>query len=187
MKQSILVAAITLASAGFGGRSRDRAGADLHQGRRADPLQELHELPSAGRDRADVAADLTRTRVRGRSRSRTQVAQGHDAAVARRSRVRRVPQRSPPERRRQGHARSRGSTPARPEGNPDGSARAADLRRAAGRSASPTPCSDAGGLSDSGDGHDRVSVLRSADEPHRRQAGSRRWKCGPAIAPSCTT
>ena len=34
-----------------------------------------------------------------------------------------------------------GRTPGRPEGDPDGSAGAADVRRAAGRSASPTPCS----------------------------------------------
>ena len=61
--------------------------ADLQQRRRSDPLQELHELSPARRDRADVAAD-----VQGRAAldqvDRFSGLEGGDAAVARRSGVR---------------------------------------------------------------------------------------------------
>ena len=54
-----------VASAQLGAQAPDRADddgvaerTDLLQGRRADLLQELHELPPPGRDRPDVAADV---------------------------------------------------------------------------------------------------------------------------------
>ena len=93
-----------------------RRGADLQQGGRADPLQELHQLPSAGRDRTDVAAHLQGRASVGEV-DRRAGRQRHDAAVACRSGARRVPQRSPAERQGQGDAVAWANGGA-PEGNP---------------------------------------------------------------------
>ena len=50
--------------------------ADVQQGRRSHPVQELHELPSAGRNRPDAAGDLSRTRAPGRKSIATRVTNG---------------------------------------------------------------------------------------------------------------
>ena len=75
--------AVTQVSGPGGQPGSRRAPGDLHQGRRADPAAVLSELPSSGRDRADVAADL-----RGRAAvGALDQAEGHrarDAAVAHR-------------------------------------------------------------------------------------------------------
>ena len=58
--------------------------ADLQQGRRADPLQTLRQLPSAGRNRADVAADATRQARPYAKAIANAIDEPHHAAMARR-------------------------------------------------------------------------------------------------------
>src|SRR5947207_5552552 len=64
-------------------RRRPRADerADVQQGRRANPVQELHVVSSAGRDRADVAPHVPGRAAMGQVDSRRGVDR-HDAAVA---------------------------------------------------------------------------------------------------------
>ena len=113
---------------------------DVQQGRRADSLQALHDLPSARRDRADVAADLRGGAALGPRHSR-QRRQRHDAALARGSGARQVAQRPPADRRRRRTSSRAGSTAGAPRGQPEGPAASARLRARAGPSASPTPSS----------------------------------------------
>ncbi len=94
----------------------------------------------------------------------------HDAAVARRSVDRRVPERSPAERRRKRHDPAVGGR-RRAGRQPEGSARTAAIRRGLDDRRARRRPADARGLPDSGQRHDRVSVLRGADQLHRRQVG----------------
>ena len=109
----------------------------------------------------------------------TQVGEGHDAAVARRSRARRVPQRPPPERRPTRRPSSQWASGGAPEGNP------ADLPAAPNYADGWTigqpdaVFSDAGGLSDSGRAA-RSSTSTSRSRPTSpKTSGFRRWKCAP--------
>ena len=73
------------------------ANPDVHQGRRADPLQELLAVPPAQRSGADAADDLRPGAAVG-ALDQVEGAQERDAAVGRRPVDARVQQRSPDER-----------------------------------------------------------------------------------------
>ena len=97
-----------------------QACADIHQGRRADPLQELRQLSSSWRSRADVAAHL-RAGATVREGDRKRRDESHDAAVACGRAGRHVSQRAHPvgcgtaDTERVGRGRR---TPGRCEGSP---------------------------------------------------------------------
>ena len=163
-------------------------GADVHQGRRADPLQELHELSSARRDRADVAAHLQgRASVgevdRARRSAKGTMPPWHaDPAHGEFLNDRRLSAAEKDD------ASSQWANAGAPEGDPDGPARRRRNTPTAGRSASPTPCST---MQEDypipAERHDRVSVLRGPDQLHRRQVDPGDRSAAGQSAPSSTT
>ena len=155
-----------------GGTGRETGGgAHVQQGRRADLLQELHELPSAGRDRADVAARRTRTRAPGRSRSARASPPGTmppwhaDPAYGHFLNDRRL---SDADRATLVAVGRRG----RARGQPRRSAGAADLRERLDHRHARRGLHHERGLSDSGRRRNPVSVPRDRDQAHRRQVGA---------------
>ena len=91
-----LVAVVLMWSAGPPRPSRGRDRPDLHQGHRADPLQELRRVPPRDRHGADGAHDLrgcAPVGARGQAEGRLE----GDAAVGRRPDRRQVRQRHQPE------------------------------------------------------------------------------------------
>ena len=72
-----------------------RRGADVHQGRRADPLQQLRRVPSPGA-MAPMSL-MTYDDARPWARDQAEGGQARDAAVGRRSDDRQVRERSQPE------------------------------------------------------------------------------------------
>ena len=94
-----------------------QANPDVHQGRRAHPLQELHVLPSARRNRADVAPDLRRRAAAREGHPRRGRRRPH-AAVARGGAEGHVPERTQADRRREEDAARAGRRPARRRATP---------------------------------------------------------------------
>ena len=175
----------SLALAAGGGGQTAPAGSDLHERRRPDPVQELHVLPSAGRNRTDVASDLRR---------RPAVCQGHPrrgqrgthATVARGGAERDVPQRTRADRRGKEGAPRVGEH-GRTEGRPEGFAADARLSRGLGHRHAGSRVRDAGGVHGPGRRRDRVRGTSTSRPTSPNRSGSRRSSCGRATAKSCTT
>ena len=155
------------------------------QGRGADALQALHDLSPAGRDRADVAADLPRGAALGPRHSR-QRRQRHDAAVARRSGARQVGQRPPPDRREKDTI-VRWVDRRCAAGRREGPAAGARLRAGLDHRPARRRRHDGQGVHGSGAGRDSLSVLRGADQLHRGQVDPGARGSAAATARSCTT
>jgi len=147
--------------------SHRRERADVQQGRRADHVQQVRELPSPRRGRTNVAALLRRCAPVGR-RHPSEGQHARHAAVARRSRARHVPQRSAAERPRDRHPGPLGRR-WRARRRPRGAAAAAEVPRGMADRCAGCRVRDDTGLRDTGVGRDRLSVLRGSDQFQRRQ------------------
>ena len=133
----------------------------------------MRDLPSPRRGGADVADHVPRRPPLGGGDSR----QGEDArhaAVACRSAARHLPERSQPERARDRHDRPVGRRGRARRRSRRHAAAAEVCRRLADRHAG-RGVPDGGGVSGSAHRHDRLPVLRGADQLHRRSvdAGGR--------------